>query len=560
MKNQNLTKYTQFKSLYPFINRMRRINKNTQLLLSKKQLSDAVLDNMPGIIYVLDENGVFIWWNKNMEKVTGYSAEELSQYNIFDIIAEEDRDYLAGKIREMFSRKQAITELNILTKKGKKIFHDITTIRVVEGYKNYLFGVGIDITSRKRVEKLLQSSEVLYRRLFEAAQDGILILDVQTGKIIDVNNCMTDMLGYSQNEFLGKKLSEVTAFKDIEVSKIALTELQKKRYVHYDNLLLQTTEKKKINVEFVSNVYEVNNKNVIQCNIRNITARKKAEDDLQHSEERFKVQFKSTPVPTYIWKHEGDDLILTDCNDAAFNSVGEHISGLIGIKVSRLFKNMSYIIDDMTRCLTQKVTIEREIAHTFRATGQKKYMAVKYVFIPPDNVLVHVDDITSQKETEEYLKYISIHDTMTGLYNRFYADTEINRIKESRNYPISVIMIDLDGLKEVNDRLGHTIGDQMIKATAEILKLTFRPDDLIARIGGDEFLVILPSVDENILQDSISRLKDSIRNYNAAANFAKLSFSFGVATADSGDNLLDCMKQADMIMYQYKAKKKNKCY
>jgi diguanylate cyclase (GGDEF)-like protein len=202
--------------------------------------------------------------------------------------------------------------------------------------------------------------------------------------------------------------------------------------------------------------------------------------------------------------------------------------------------------------------VEREIAHIFRATGQKKYLAVKYVFIPPDNVLVHVDDITSQKETEEYLKYIGIHDTMTGLYNRFYAETEISRIKESRNYPVSIIMIDLDGLKEVNDRLGHATGDQMIKDAAEILKLTFRPDDLIARIGGDEFLVILPSMHEDILQDSISRLKENIKSYNAAFISVNLSFSFGVVTANSGDELLECMNKADLLMYQYKAKKKNK--
>jgi PAS domain S-box-containing protein len=136
-----------------------------------------------------------------------------------------------------------------------------------------------DITDRKRAEEELKASETRYRRLFEAAQDGILILDADTGQINDVNPFLMDMLGYTRREFLGKGLWEIGAFKDIEASKAAFTELRRKGYVRYEDLPLKTRDGREIAVEFVSNLYLVNHQRVIQCNIRDITDRKKAEEE-----------------------------------------------------------------------------------------------------------------------------------------------------------------------------------------------------------------------------------------------------------------------------------------
>lgn len=136
----------------------------------------------------------------------------------------------------------------------------------------------------------IRTSELRYRRLFEAAQDGILILDAETGAITDVNPFLIKMLGYSREEFVEKKLWEVGAFKDVEASQQAFEALQKNEYIRYEDLPLRAKSGKLIDVEFVSNVYLVGGEKVIQCNIRDITERKQAQDALLKSQALLREQ------------------------------------------------------------------------------------------------------------------------------------------------------------------------------------------------------------------------------------------------------------------------------
>jgi PAS domain S-box-containing protein len=129
-------------------------------------------------------------------------------------------------------------------------------------------------------EAELLASELSYRRLFEAAKDGILILDFETGRITDVNPFLVDLLSFSKNDMLGKTVGELSPFKDIESNKLMLEHLQEDGYVRYEDLPLKTSDGRYIDVEFVCNVYPAGDRQVIQCNIRDITARKKSEEQL----------------------------------------------------------------------------------------------------------------------------------------------------------------------------------------------------------------------------------------------------------------------------------------
>jgi diguanylate cyclase (GGDEF)-like protein/PAS domain S-box-containing protein len=160
------------------------------------------------------------------------------------------------------------------TKTRTDLINELRDMRQVIGQLNALEA------EHEQIKVGLTASEVRYRRLFETAQDGILILNAETGRIADVNPFLIEMLGYSKNEFLGKRLWEIGAFIDVRKSREAYNELQKKNYIRYEDLPLESKNGQRMEVEFVSNVYMVNYERVIQCNIRDISERKRLERNL----------------------------------------------------------------------------------------------------------------------------------------------------------------------------------------------------------------------------------------------------------------------------------------
>ena len=167
-------------------------------------------------------------------------------------------------------------------------------------------------------------------------------------------------------------------------------------------------------------------------------------------------------------------------------------------------------------------------------------------------VLVSIQDITARKKAEEYLRYLGTRDVMTGLYNRAFFEETISKLEKQRREPISIIIADLNYLKHVNDTHGHQAGDKMIRRTAEVLSAAFDSIQIAARIGGDEFAVIMSDTDEESVSEAVKRIQVLIDLNNKYYGEPELSISLGAATSALGLSLEKVINLADDAMYRNK--------
>ncbi len=172
-----------------------------------------------------------------------------------------------------------------------------------------------------------------------------------------------------------------------------------------------------------------------------------------------------------------------------------------------------------------------------------------------DGITIVSRNITERKLFEEKLLYMSTHDPLTGLFNRTYFDTELDRLIRSRSFPVSIVMADVDGLKKVNDTMGHAAGDRMLKTAATVLSDAFRSEDVLARIGGDEFAVLLPNTDETAAKSAVDRARNCLAAIEPEPGTLPVSLSLGWATALKGGDLLTTLRKADAKMYRDKGPK-----
>lgn len=526
--------------------------------------SNVVINKISDGITVSDARGHFEIFNIRMQEITGYAMNEANSTGDFNALIHpesKDRQDILKSLHEIDKEKKySATETVIRAKDGseKKLLVSTSLIR----YKNkdMFLSVWRDITESQSLQNALQESEIRFRRLFETAQDGILILDADVGQIIEVNKFLIDMLGYSREEFLGKKLWEIGAFTNTEKSKAGFKELQAKGYIRYEDLPLKTKDGRFINVEFVSNVYKVNHIKVIQCNIRNITDRKQVEEALRKSEANLRQAQEIARLVRWEIDLVSGHFTLLDGAFSLFEVHGENAivsyeaflefihpddRVLVGQEYRESIKN-NKPYENEHRLLMKDGRIK-----WVSEIGRTEYDDADH----PIRFISTIQDVTERKLLEIKLVTMAHCDALTQLPNRTFflekVNLEISRAKRT-GMQCAILFVDLDHFKAVNDTMGHSVGDELLKDTAMKIASCIRETDIMARLGGDEFIIFLNDlangqraqyVAERIREKcNISRL--------IVGNDLFVTTSIGIAVYPSdGASLEDLLKNADIAMY-----------
>jgi PAS domain S-box-containing protein len=290
-----------FSALIAWFYHYRQRNIYRKLLESEVELHQsqeefkATLYSIGDGVITTDKDGNVKRLNPVAEMLTGWKEKDAKGEKlekVFNIISEETRKTVENPVFKVLKEGLIVGLANhtlLISKNGTEI-PIADSGAPIKNSKGEIVGVVMvfrDQTEERKSHSAIIASETRYRRLFESAKDGILILDAETGKIMEVNPFLMQLLGFSQEQFLDKILWEIGLFKDIIANKDMFLELQQHEYVRYDNLPIETKAGKTIEVEFISNVYLVNGQKVIQCNIRDISQRKHSEKALKESEEKF---------------------------------------------------------------------------------------------------------------------------------------------------------------------------------------------------------------------------------------------------------------------------------
>lgn len=215
-----------------------------------------------------------------------------------------------------------------------------------------------------------------------------------------------------------------------------------------------------------------------------------------------------------------------------------------------------HFANELTDMWDGKTFYDRESVN-FSLSGEPVHVQLAWTLMPGSEndfswVLVALQDVTARKKAEEYLRYLGTHDVMTGLYNRAFFEETLIHLEADRHDPISMIIIDLNDLKIANDQFGHHVGDKLIRRAAEVLNASINEGHITARIGGDEFIIIMPGAELTLAQEVMERIRSLVVMNNKYYREPELSLSFGASVSAPGLALEKVISLADDEMYKNK--------
>lgn len=414
--------------------------------------------------------------------------------------------------------------------------------------------IAANITEQKRNEQKLKESEEKYRQIFENVQVVIYQIDME-GNFCEISPSIYHFAGYTREELLGRPATTIYFNPNDRANTLQQIFANQGKIENYEIQLKSKTGELIYANTFAQIIYNLHGEpKLIEGVIQKITERKKVEQALLDSEEQFRLLFTQMQLGVALYQvicdHQGRVI------DYIFINVNHSFEQLTQLKKDQVLGKRALEIYSK---LDQKwLDLYGEVALNGNSK-QLEYFDVDLgkhlnltIYCPKlGQFAVIMDDITEKKAKQEAIEYLSYHDQLTNLKNRRYYEESLIKLDQPKHLPLTLIMGDLNGLKLVNDSLGHSAGDELLIKAANAIISSCRSNDIVARIGGDEFVIILPHTDEHQAEKIIKQIKKNTAQAKVGA--IDVSISFGYATKKNPQTLLaQILKKAEDSMYHNK--------
>lgn len=549
----------------------------TEIKISQEKLKQSeefiklVLNSTASGIYTVDLNDTCTYVNENVLNLLGYTDKneligktmhELIHHSYEDGKPYPKEDCVLAKKR---SEGEVFNTDDIIWKKDGTFLH-VSYSSVPQIMDGKVVGYVItfhDISERVKYERALKESYIRFQTLFEKAPLGYQSLDVN-GCLLEVNQTWLDLFGYDKDEVIGKWFGDFLHPKYKDAFKKRFEFFKKRGKIHSEFEMV-TKDGTPLFIAF-EGLIGVDDNNQFQqtfCTLNDITERKKTELEIKHALERYRLLGEISN--TGVWEFNIEQNYLW-CSPEYFSMLGRNQKDypMKPENIKETWFDLMHPDDlEMASTLFAQYLAEKPNStyeNYFRLktiNGDYRWIWSRGTFIRDEKgsstdvvIGTHID-ITERKENEDNILYTSKHDFLTGLPNRRYFDEKIKELDKPQNYPMVIAMIDLDGLKMMNDAYGHDTGDDAIKTVANLLKDSFGDTSFISRLGGDEFLTITP---QTTLDDFKQKRNELLRKTsNMKVKDIQVSLSIGAAVkTDSSQKIDQVITEAENNMYSNK--------
>jgi len=574
MKDEEMTKDQLIKELVELRQRIAELEAAEKA--SKKQVEEALLESeetyktlvktSPDAVTLTDLEGKITEVSQRTLELHGFNnAEELISRSAFELIAPEDHERamknLQKTLKEDFVRN---IEYTLLRKDGTRFIGELSASLIKDAYgkPKAFIATTRDITEHKRAEETLRESEEEFKLAFETAKDAIFWADPETGLITNCNKAAEVLLEKKREEIVGHHQTTIHPPQKAEYYVDVFRRHTKKKGAVDEEAEVITTSGKIKPVHISASVTRLGEKPVIQGIFRDITERKQAEKVLKESEEKYRTLTENINVGVYR---------NTSGPKGKFIEVNPAIVKMFGYKSKEQFFAISvadlYLNPEDRKKFNEKMLkdgfVKNEELLLKTKDGASFIGSVSAVAVKDKQGEIQyydgiIEDITERKRAEEELKGLATIDTLTEVLNRGSGLLFFNKqlkLSKRNNSKLSICYLDVNGLKTINDTYGHQEGDETLKLVSGFLKETIREGDIACRLGGDEFLLILPQCPIDQALVVWKRMADKVADFNTSKKKPYIiSLSHGIAECDPSEekSVDQLLAIADREMYKTK--------